>query len=78
MRHFIMALLATSVPAAAAPAHRQPTQATLQASAKHGSATETAPTYKDLMAQSARDQSFKSVEFNPKVTKAIGAICSGC
>jgi hypothetical protein len=31
-----------------------------------------------LMKQSVRDQSFKTIEFDPKITKAIGAICRGC
>jgi hypothetical protein len=78
MRNFIIALLAMSVPAVAAPAHRHSTPETVQVSGDHSNSLDAAPTYKDLMNQSVRDQSFKTIEFDPKVTKAIGAICRGC
>ncbi|MGH1571300.1 hypothetical protein ACRAWG_12155 [Methylobacterium sp. P31] len=78
MRHFIIVLLTMSVPAVAAPAHRQPTPAALQTGGNPDSAPIIDPKRNDQINQSDRNQALHQKIFDAKMNKVMASICRGC
>ena len=73
-----IAVLLVTAPAIAAPAHRQPTPATVQPSGDPGSITGTDSNQKAQMDKLDRERAAKQKTFDAKMNKTMDSICRGC